>query len=619
MESDPYNPAIDEEMPSHWPKADQNDEGELKDPVKQVFHAISSIKSIPGLQAKDFEMTGGNLHLNLVRYEPVNNLRLVPFFDQYTSAVLSQSVYFGSFDSDNTLLAKALLPLTSQDAANLLSMFDIAQNINEGEDSTLMPASDDLIKSRLTAYFSYIAIHQLTTPSETWIFPKSLWPLNGKFSGWAIYKNDKIARIVVPGSANEVPEFVQDMENQGNKVARIQLEIRDKEPYLIEGSNPPQPLPKYVSVALSENIPFEATVNPASIDKAHRSRDVVFSVNFRLQGIEIHGTTPLKNLVISKADINSTPDAESEYSPLWVYSKPQTNGHQTSPLVLPTDPLYGEGALFPRTYREAGVAVGDRGYASYAAPTASSIQEQRIPIFVAGFYEPGVIPTGGRIILVNQEVTSLIRSSMNQPETHLTNGINVRFDSLDQANEVKALLKQAFDESGISPYWNIETFREYEFTKDILKQLQSEKNLFTLLAGLIILVACSNIVSMLIILVNDKKMEIGILRSMGASSLSIAFIFGTCGMIMGVMGSLLGIAAAIVTLNNLPLLVGLISRMQGYEMFNPIYFGDNLPTELSFEALGFVVIATTLLSLIAGLVPAVKASLIRPSAILRSE
>src|SRR5690606_17840785 len=151
------------------------------------------------------------------------------------------------------------------------------------------------------------------------------------------------------------------------------------------------------------------------------------------------------------------------------------------------------------------------------------------------------------------------------------------------------------------------------------QQLRSERNLFTILAAVIIIVACSNIISMLIILVNDKKMEIGILRSMGATSRSIATIFGFCGIVMGVLGSLLGIVLALITLKNLQHLIDFISHVQGFEMFNPAFFGETLPNQVSFDALVFVVIATSLTSLLAGIVPAVKASLVKPSAILRAE
>lgn len=287
-------------------------------------------------------------------------------------------------------------------------------------------------------------------------------------------------------------------------------------------------------------------------------------------------------------------------------------------ITMPSS-AFGEPILLPKGARESGVLVGDQGHLSYYSPTPSHIQEQRIPIIVAGFYDPGIIPMGGKYILANRDLTSLIRTSYGIEDTHFSNGINVRFDRVNDAPKIKAELQKAFESAGIAPYWQIQTYQEYEFSKDIIQQLQSEKNLFSLISLIIIVVACSNIISMLIILVNDKKLEIGILRSMGASSASIAAIFGICGMVMGAIGSLMGILAAVLTLRYVNELVGWISRLQGHDLFNPIFYGSTLPTELSLEALVLVLIATVVISLVAGLVPAFKASMMRPSAILRSE
>ena len=124
---------------------------------------------------------------------------------------------------------------------------------------------------------------------------------------------------------------------------------------------------------------------------------------------------------------------------------------------------------------------------------------------------------------------------------------------------------------------------------------------------------------MLIILVNDKRVEIGILRSMGASARSIGGIFGTCGVTMGLLGGLIGTGAAVATLHYLQELVNFISAVQGYDAFNKMFYGDSLPNELSYRALSFVFVATLLISLLAGIIPAIKAARMRPAAILRSE
>ena len=176
-----------------------------------------------------------------------------------------------------------------------------------------------------------------------------------------------------------------------------------------------------------------------------------------------------------------------------------------------------------------------------------------------------------------------------------------------------------FKKEGLSSYWNVTTFHEYDFAKDLLQQFQSDKYLFTLIGGIVLIVACSNIISLLVILVNDKKREIAILSAMGASKKSIALIFTLCGGIMGTLSTLIGTGAAILTLHNIDSVVSFLSFLQGHDAFNVVFYGKSLPNQLSNHALIFILIATPIISLLAGLVPAVKATKLHPSQILRSE
>jgi lipoprotein-releasing system permease protein len=121
------------------------------------------------------------------------------------------------------------------------------------------------------------------------------------------------------------------------------------------------------------------------------------------------------------------------------------------------------------------------------------------------------------------------------------------------------------------------------------------------------------------LLVNDKKREIGILQAMGARTSSIALIFAACGAGMGIISSLIGTFAALFTLKHIDTLAHFLSVIQGHDAFNAIFYGKSLPSSLSTDALLFILIATPLLSLLAGLVPALKACRMRPSTILRSE
>jgi len=290
-------------------------------------------------------------------------------------------------------------------------------------------------------------------------------------------------------------------------------------------------------------------------------------------------------------------------------------------LVLEGSELGGDGIFLAKSFQDHGVKVGDTGYLAYQAATPSSVQEQRIFVKVAGFYDAGVMSVGNKIVLAPSSIVHTIStaSQLEHFDKTQSSGIQVWFPQAQEAGKVKARLQAAFEKAGISPYWKIATYHEYDFAKDLLQQFQSDKYLFTLIGVIILIVACCNIISLLMILVNDKKKEIGILQAMGTSSRSIALIFGGCGVAIGFASSLIGVVAAILTLHNLDSLVHALSFLQGHDAFNAAFYGKSLPNTLSHNALLFVFIATPVISLLAGVAPALKASRLRPSEILRSE
>lgn len=306
----------------------------------------------------------------------------------------------------------------------------------------------------------------------------------------------------------------------------------------------------------------------------------------------------------------------------YLLSEPEKNPKFKS-LILESQPISGTDVpiLLPKNYKESGIQIGDLGTLSYAAPTALSSQEQRIHVKVSGFYDPGLVSIGNKCVIVPAAVTRTIHASSQtfSPDGTPTNGIFVWFDDLASADAIKQKIVERFEKAGISQYWKVDTYRDFEFSKDLMLQFQSDKTLFLLIAAIILLVACCNIISLLVLLVNDKRKEIAILQAMGASFFSIAAIFGFCGIAMGALSCLLGGSLAIFTLKHIGGLVQFLSALQGHNAFNPAFFGQTLPNELSTEALLFVLIATPILSLAAGLIPAIKASRIRPSSVLRSE
>lgn len=615
--ADPYDAEVDEEIPSHWPAPDRQKDGSVKDLVKLVYQSIAEIRNVDHLQAQDFELTATHIRLNLLR--PTNVLHAHNLFNGTTESSLSYPAYLGNFEGDNLNLGKTLLPVENQDLNNIFTLIGMApEGINDENNQEKINFSPEVLHKRLHHFFQHVNILELKSRASGWIIPRHLFPSTAQWDAVVVLKDQQILRVIIPLQIKDLVDLQKSLEEQGLTVTLSRLFFKNNTISLSLTDGEHQ-ISNRIPLTLAGASPFPAKLDTSSINQSKKIDELLFDVNISIQGYEIKGTVPFKGLEIAKARVAQN-IAQDIHNPFWVYPSKSKNLSQDSlTYFLPKDPDIGDGIILPKSFRDVGVLLGDRGFLSYFAPTASILQEQQIPVYVVGFYDPGIIPIGGKFILASHEITSLIRTShQTDDKSALTNGINVRFDHIDQADSIKEQLLKSFASKGISRYWNVETYREYEFTKEIMHELQSQKNLFMLIAVVIILVACSNIISMLIILVNDKKLEIGILRSMGASSKSIALIFGLSGALIGILGSCIGILAAILTLHHLDTLIRLLSMWQGHEMFSANVYGEILPHELSIEALTFVIIATFFISLLAGIVPAIKACLLRPSHILKS-
>ena len=520
---------------------------------------------------------------------------------------------------------KTLLPVEARNLSNILHLIGMRHLQSNEKAFNEEQVSNSCLIGKLFSedcgiFFNSLQSPKLQSKASGWMIPPSLLPAETVWNACAILKDDQIIRLIIPESSTQCTQLLQSLEEQSLQAQSGVLVIKNQMHSFI--SNKVEfPLSKKIPLFLAGASPFSADLISQSIAHAGRIQDLLFNVSIPIQGSVLKGKIPYKNVEISEAKIShlgsdSTLQSEQQL-PFWMDSIVHENGEIS--YLLPNDPDIGEGIALPKSFRDAGVFIGDQGSLSYLSPTTSTLQEQRIPVYVAGFYDPGIIPIGGKFILANPETTTIIRASHERDDQIAqTAGINVRFENLSKVDKVKASIVESLKNRGIHRYWNVETYREYEFTKNIMQELQSQKNLFMLIAVVIIIVACSNIISMLIILVNDKKGEIGILRSMGATSKNIGCIFGIAGALIGVIGSGIGIAAAILTLHHLDSLIQFLSLLQGHEMLSAHLYGQILPQELSTEALSFVLIATVCISLFAGIIPAIKACMMRPSQILRS-
>ncbi|MGL5303909.1 MAG: FtsX-like permease family protein, partial [Aeromonas sp.] len=148
----------------------------------------------------------------------------------------------------------------------------------------------------------------------------------------------------------------------------------------------------------------------------------------------------------------------------------------------------------------------------------------------------------------------------------------------------------------------------------LYQDIQMVRTVMYVVMLMVVAVACFNIVSTLVMAVNEKRSEIAILKTMGASPGQIRLTFVIQGMVNGVAGALLGALLGGLLSSKLTQILSVIETLIGHRFLNPdIYFIDFLPTELHMQDLLIVTGAAILMSLLATLYPAWRASGLVPS------
>jgi lipoprotein-releasing system permease protein len=137
---------------------------------------------------------------------------------------------------------------------------------------------------------------------------------------------------------------------------------------------------------------------------------------------------------------------------------------------------------------------------------------------------------------------------------------------------------------------------------------------------LIILVAAFNIISTLVMMTMEKRADIAILKTMGARSRSIRKIFMFEGLLIGGIGTMLGAIGGLIFTWNIEAIAKGVGWLLGIELFSPkVYFIDKLPADIRPEELASIVGIAVVVSFLATLYPAWKASRLDPVDALRYE
>jgi lipoprotein-releasing system permease protein len=192
-------------------------------------------------------------------------------------------------------------------------------------------------------------------------------------------------------------------------------------------------------------------------------------------------------------------------------------------------------------------------------------------------------------------------------------GVRLRTDDMQQAPRVAGELMAGLPSGLLARDWSGEN-------RNWFAAVQIEKRMMFIILTLIVAVAAFNLVSMLVMTVTDKRSDIAILRTLGASPRSIMSIFVVQGALVGLLGTLLGVVLGTVLAINIGSVVGFVERLFGFQVLPAgVYFINHLPTDLHASDVITIGLTSCVLALAATIYPSLSASRVRPAEALRYE
>jgi lipoprotein-releasing system permease protein len=192
-------------------------------------------------------------------------------------------------------------------------------------------------------------------------------------------------------------------------------------------------------------------------------------------------------------------------------------------------------------------------------------------------------------------------------------GVRLKLKDLFQSGSVARALTRSLGPEVYASDW---TMHHANF----FRAVEIEKRMMFLIVLIIIVVAAFNIVSTLMMAVNDKNADIAILRTLGASPASITGVFLIQGTIVGLLGTLLGLAGGISLALNVETVVPFIENLLGFKFLaKDVYYISDLPSELRVGDVALTAVVAFALSLLATIYPSWRAAKVNPAAALRYE
>ncbi len=304
----------------------------------------------------------------------------------------------------------------------------------------------------------------------------------------------------------------------------------------------------------------------------------------RTDGILIRGADPKtvgevsdlpKNMVYGKLELGKTPDKNGKLLPGIVVGR-----YLAERLML---------------------ELGDRVVIFSPSGMHSILQVPQLqPFVVTGFFETGMYEYDNTYVYISIESAQKLFDLGSK-----VSGIEIRLDNLYKANEV---VEEIENRLGF-PYYPMTWF---EMRKNLFSWMQLEKWAMFIVLSLIVMVAAFNIISTIVMVVMEKTREIGILKSIGATSRSVLRIFLFQGGVVGVLGTVIGLTVGY-------LLCWAQLKYKFFSLPPDVYFLNVLPVKMQWKDFLLTGTAGILICLLASIYPARKAASLTPVEAIRYE
>ncbi len=257
-----------------------------------------------------------------------------------------------------------------------------------------------------------------------------------------------------------------------------------------------------------------------------------------------------------------------------------------------------------------GLHVGDP--ITLLVPTASEagLPEPRLRQFtVAGVFQAGLEELDNSLLLAQFEDVRAFA-----PHALGSSGLRLRFTDALEVGRFMPAVRAALPAGFSSSDWT-------EDNASYFRAIRIEKTMMALILLLIVTVAAFNIVAMLVMVVNDKRTDIAILRTFGASPGSVLRIFMTQGIAIGWFGVAGGLVLGVLVALHVDAIVPVLEqRLFGFHFLDAqVYYITTIPSEVHPRDVLWIAIAAFTLTLFSTIYPALRAARTPPADALRYE